>query len=122
MIITLIVFGLIMVVAYSARPKITNWRTYAAAAIGTQSAVVRSAWFGHSGNEMASVLCAAGRRACSHHARNYHAGGIDVSLIGSAEVLAATARIAAAPPELLAHLKKLIGDNKSGGSNKDMRH
>jgi hypothetical protein len=30
MIITLIIFGLIMVVAYFARQKITNWRTYAA--------------------------------------------------------------------------------------------
>jgi tripartite-type tricarboxylate transporter receptor subunit TctC len=39
---------------------------------------------------------------------------IDVSPIGSAQVLASIARIAAAPPELLAHLKKLIGDNKSG--------
>jgi hypothetical protein len=43
MIITLIVFGLIMVVAYFARPKITNWRTYAAAAIATQSDVVQFA-------------------------------------------------------------------------------
>ena len=40
---------------------------------------------------------------------------VDVSPIGNAEVLAAIARIAAAQPELLAHLKKLIGDSKSGG-------
>jgi tripartite-type tricarboxylate transporter receptor subunit TctC len=40
---------------------------------------------------------------------------VDVSPIGSAQVLAAIARIAAAPPELLAHLKRLIGENRSGG-------
>ena len=40
---------------------------------------------------------------------------VDVSPIGSDEVLAAIARIASAPPDLLAHLKKLLGENKSGG-------
>jgi tripartite-type tricarboxylate transporter receptor subunit TctC len=40
---------------------------------------------------------------------------VDVSPIGSAEVLAAIARMAAAPPELLAYMKKLIAENKSGG-------
>jgi hypothetical protein len=44
MVITLIVFGLIMVVVYYARPKITNWRTYAAATIGTLAGVVSSEW------------------------------------------------------------------------------
>jgi hypothetical protein len=39
MIITLIIFGLIMVVAYFARQKITNWRTYAASSVRTLSAV-----------------------------------------------------------------------------------
>jgi hypothetical protein len=34
MIITLVIFALIMVVAYFARPKITNWRTYAVDSIG----------------------------------------------------------------------------------------
>ena len=34
MIITLIIFGLIVVVAFFARPKITSWRTYAAADLG----------------------------------------------------------------------------------------
>jgi hypothetical protein len=39
MIITLIIFGLIMVVAYFARQKITSWRTYAASSVRTLSAV-----------------------------------------------------------------------------------
>jgi hypothetical protein len=37
-VITLIIFGLIMVVAYFARQKITSWRTYAAIYAGTLSA------------------------------------------------------------------------------------
>jgi hypothetical protein len=45
MIITLIVFGLIMMVAYFARPKITSWRTYASAAIATPSDVMHFAWY-----------------------------------------------------------------------------
>jgi tripartite-type tricarboxylate transporter receptor subunit TctC len=40
---------------------------------------------------------------------------VDVSPIGNAEVISALARIAGAPPELLARLKKLIGENKGGG-------
>jgi hypothetical protein len=44
MIITLIVFGLIVVVAYFARPKITNWRTYAAGAIDPLSDIAHSVW------------------------------------------------------------------------------
>jgi hypothetical protein len=38
MVITLIIFGLIMVVAYFARQKITSWRTYAAIYADTLSA------------------------------------------------------------------------------------
>jgi hypothetical protein len=43
MIITLVIFGMIMVVAYFARQKITSWRTYAA--VGSLSRVDASHWF-----------------------------------------------------------------------------
>jgi hypothetical protein len=40
---------------------------------------------------------------------------VDISPIGGDEVLAAITRIASAPPDLLARLEKLLGENKSGG-------
>jgi len=40
---------------------------------------------------------------------------IDVSPVGADDVLRAIARIAAAPPELLGYMKKLLAENRSGG-------
>jgi tripartite-type tricarboxylate transporter receptor subunit TctC len=40
---------------------------------------------------------------------------IDISPIGAEDVLRAIAQIAAAPPELLGYMKKLLAENKGGG-------